>query len=130
MIGWRMSPRASLFCHLEPLSLSPRASLFVAPSVSEGSLGTYVPREDKKGSVLRDDKKENVPREDKKESVLRDDTVGAVAPSPLFLSPRAPLFLSPRAEARGPSALACLGKTKRKACLGKTKRKACRGMTR
>jgi len=32
-------------------------------------------------------------------------------------------------EARGPLALACLGKTKRKACPGKTKRKARLGKT-
>jgi len=37
--------------------------------------------------------------------------------------------MSPQAEARGPSALACLGKTKRNACLGKIKRKACLGKT-
>ena len=37
----------------------------------------------------------------------------------LILSLRIPLFVPP-SEASGPSALACLGKTKRKACLGKT----------
>ena len=90
-----LSPRAHF--------LSPRALFFVAPSGSEGSLGTCVPREDKKESVLRDDTVEGcrpepfsvtpsplfvtpsesegslgtcVPREDKKESVLRDDILG------------------------------------------------------
>jgi hypothetical protein len=37
----------------------------------------------------------------------------------LILSLRIPLFVPPK-EVRGPSALACLGKTKRKACLEKT----------
>jgi hypothetical protein len=46
----------------------------------------------------------------------------------LTLSLRIPLFVPP-SEARGPSALAHLGKTKRKACLGKTKRKASLGKT-
>jgi hypothetical protein len=50
---------------------------------AEGSLGTGVPREDKKGGV---------PREDKNKSVPRKDTVGNVAPS---------LFLSPRGQAEG-----------------------------
>jgi len=91
--------------------------VFIHPSVSEGSLGTCVPRENKKGSVLRDDTDglsprapllchsevqgegspmkrhpeqsegslgTGVPRENKKGSVLRDDTDG--------LSPRAPLL--------------------------------------
>jgi len=57
----------------KPSCCRPEPTFFVAPSGSEGSLGTYVPRDDKKESVLRDDKKESVPREDKKESVPRDD---------------------------------------------------------
>jgi hypothetical protein len=60
--------------------------VFIHPSVSEGSLGTGVPRDDKKGSVSQDDKKG---------SVLRDDRDG--------LSPRAPLLCHPEASAEGSS---------------------------
>jgi hypothetical protein len=38
----------------------------VAPSGSEGSLGTCVPREDKKKSVPRKDKKKSVPGKTKR----------------------------------------------------------------
>jgi hypothetical protein len=41
----------------------------VAPSASEGSLGTCVPRKDKKKSVPRKDKKKSMPRKDKKKSM-------------------------------------------------------------
>ena len=44
-------------------------------------------------------------------------------PEPTFLSPRAYFFVAP-SEARGPSALACLGMTKREACLGMSFRDA------
>ena len=77
--------------------MSFRAYFYVAPSESEGSLGTCVPREDKKESVPREDIKESVPREDKKGSVLREDTVGAVAQSPLFCHPEANFLCRPEA---------------------------------
>jgi hypothetical protein len=54
-----LSPRAPFFCRPKLLFLSPRAPFFcrpeppffVAPSVSEGSLGAYAPREDRVGAV-------------------------------------------------------------------------------
>jgi len=56
-------PRAYFFCLPEP-------TFFCLPERSEGSLGTCVPRDYKKGSVLR------------------DDTVEGCRPEPLFVAPR------------------------------------------
>ena len=48
------------------------------PERSEGSLGTCVPRDDKKGCVPREDKKKGVPRDDIPDAVqneVRDASV-------------------------------------------------------
>ena len=103
-----LSPQAYFFCRPEPF--------FVAPSASEGSPGTGVPREDKKKSAPREDIPGRRPeRSEGCLAIARHDMVGGCHPEPYFLTPRAyflsprALFLSPRAQARGLPALACLG---------------------
>gem|GEM_PF-6105368 len=51
----KMFLRKPSSCPPETPSLSPRAYFFCRPERSEGSLGAYAPRDDKKGSVPRDD---------------------------------------------------------------------------
>jgi hypothetical protein len=75
--------------------------VFIHPSVSEGSLGTCVPREDKKGSVSQEDKKGSVLRDDRRGSVLRDDTDGLSPRAPLLCHPEPLFFVTPRRKARG-----------------------------
>jgi hypothetical protein len=65
-----LSPEANFLCRPEPLS-------FVTPSGSEGSLGTCVPRDDKKGSVPR------------------ENSMGGSRPETTFLSPEANFLCRP-----------------------------------
>ena len=94
-----MSPRAYTFCRPERKRGVPKRG--VPRRIHVGSLGTFVPREDMDG----------------------------LSPRALFCHPEPPFFVTPRRQPRGPSALSCLGMTKRGARLGMTKRGARLGMT-
>ena len=56
--GCRPEP---FFCRPEPLFCRPERKRGVPRRLHVGSLGTFVPREDKKGSAPRNDKKGSVP---------------------------------------------------------------------
>ena len=77
-----LSPLAIFLSFRAPFFVIP-SPLFCHPERSEGSLGTFVPWDDKKGSM---------PREDKKGSAPWEDMEG--------MSPRA-LFCRPEALAEG-----------------------------
>jgi hypothetical protein len=103
----RLKPRGPpslFFVAPSPFLCRPEHPFFVAPSASEGSLGTCVPREDTVENVAPSLSFYVAPS-------ASEGSLGAYAPWNDKKKHAEPLFLSPRAQARGPSALTCLGKT-------------------
>jgi len=99
-----MSPRAAFLCHPEPTFLSPRG-------VSRG-----VPRHLRASGRRKRGARRGMTRWGVDASLSLGMTGWRLSPRAAFLChPEPPFHVTPRRQPRGPSALACLGMTKRKA---------------